>query len=304
MHGRFPFWSSKPGLRAFSPNDRRPETIPLTKSEKTVKNKTLYYYMKQKTSSHNSVEKALRVLSAFSVEQPTWGVRELSAHLGFSPATVQRILQALKRFAFVDQEKDTRQYRLGNVYFRFTGILQSTTALGRSAPFYMKRLLSCTQETVHLNVIDGTDRLCIDAVESPQFLKAVMPIGSRSPLYAGASSKCLLAFSAEEFIEPYLEKVRPVPVTRHTFTRSDALREEIHKIKQQGYASSLGEQTPGLGSVSAPIFNHKGIGLASLSLAVPEVRFKNKRHLALCIKELLLTAEAFSEELGFNPFTL
>ena len=44
----------------------------------------------------NSAEKALRILLSFQSEQPTWGVRELSTHLGFSPATVQRLLQVLK----------------------------------------------------------------------------------------------------------------------------------------------------------------------------------------------------------------
>jgi len=271
--------------------------------KKPAENKTLYYYMKQQTSSYNSIEKAMRVLMAFSVDQPTWGVRELSAHLGFSPATVQRILQTLKRFAFVDQDRDTRQYRLGNVYFRFMDILQSTHTVNRAALPHMKQLMSRTQETVHLNVIDGMERVCIDAVESPQLLKAVMPIGSRSPLYAGASSKCLLAFSADDFIGNYLESVRLIPVTRNTIVRINALKGEILKIKQQGYAISLGERTPGFGSLSAPVLDPKGIGLAALSLAIPEIRFRQKRHLSLCIKELLLTAEGISEDMGYNPLT-
>ena len=74
--------------------------------------------MKQNGSSVNSIEKALRILLAFQTEHPSWGVRELSAHLGFSPATVQRALQTLKAYGFVNQDPDTRQYRLGNVFFR------------------------------------------------------------------------------------------------------------------------------------------------------------------------------------------
>ncbi len=256
--------------------------------------------MKQESSSYNSIEKAMRVLTAFSVDRPTWGVRELSAHLGFSPSTVQRILQALKRFSFVDQDPKTRLYRLGKVYFRFMDVLQRTHTVNRAAFPHMKQLMSQTRETVHLNVIDGTERVCIDALESPQLLKAVMPIGSRSPLYAGASSKCLLAFSSDEFIEQYLTGVHLVPVTRHTICRMDALRAEIQEIRGRGYAMSLGERTPGLGSLSAPILNPKGIVQAALSLAVPEVRFKEKRHFARCIKALVLTAEAFSEEMGYD----
>ena len=52
----------------------------------------------------------------------------------------------------------------------------------------------------------------------------------------------------------------------------NALMEELGRIQKQGYAVSLGERTPGLGSVSAPIFDYKGQILASLSLAIPEIR--------------------------------
>ena len=114
--------------------------------------------MKQKTSSYNSIEKAMRVLMAFSVDQSTWGVRELSAHLGFSPATVQRILQTLKRFAFVDQDRDTRQYRFGNI-FPVHGYSPEHPHGEPAALPHMKQLMSRTQETVNLNVIDGMSGL-------------------------------------------------------------------------------------------------------------------------------------------------
>ena len=51
---------------------------------------------RKKSQQLNAVEKALEILRTFQHEQTSWGVRELSTHLGFSPATVQRILQSLK----------------------------------------------------------------------------------------------------------------------------------------------------------------------------------------------------------------
>jgi len=256
--------------------------------------------MKQDRYTFNSIEKALTVLQSFHADQPFWGVRGLSAHLGFSPATVQRILQTLKAHAFVDQDSQTRQYRLGNIYFKFLHTLQSTFPFTHTAVTFMQRLLSQTQETVHLNVIDGLERICIDNLESSQNLKATMPIGSKSPLYAGASSKCLLAFSSPDFIEDYLKKINPAPVTKNTITDIRKLRAELTAITQKGYASSLGERNPGLGSLSAPVLNHKGIVLASLSLAIPEIRFKDDKIRKFYIKELLRTTADFSKTIGYH----
>ena len=54
-----------------------------------------------------------------------------------------------------------------------------------------------------------------------------MPVGDRSPLYAGASSKCLLAFSPQDFIENYLKKTALTPLTKNTITDINRLGSEI-----------------------------------------------------------------------------
>ncbi len=256
--------------------------------------------MKQDRSRLNSVEKALKILLAFQAGRPTWGVRSLSTHLGFSPATVQRILQTLKTHEFVLQDSKNQQYRLGNVFFQFMDTLQHSRPVARTAQPFMERLLTRTLETVHLNAIDKMERLCIDTLESPQHLKASMPIGNRSPLHAGASSKCLLAFASRDFLDHYLENAALEFVTGDTITDKEALRDELFKVARRGYAASLGERTPGLGSISAPILNYRGVVAAALSLAIPEIRYTNDDHREQCLKELLDTAKELSEIMGMR----
>jgi DNA-binding IclR family transcriptional regulator len=256
--------------------------------------------MKQMQSRPNSIEKALQILLAFDAEQSIWGVRELSTHLDLSPPTVQRILKTLKEYRFVDQDPESRLYRLGPVYFRFLGIFQSAYPIRRTAISFMERLQAKTQETVHLNVIDRFERVCIEHVESSQYLKASMPVGNRSPLYAGASSKCLLAFSTAAFRQQYLSQVAPVALTENTFTDSTELAVEVERTRQRGYASSLGERTPGLGSLSAPVLNHNGNVLAAISLAIPEIRFRDKKHRDACLRGLRGTAVELSQLMGYG----
>lgn len=249
----------------------------------------------------NAVAKALQILRAFTAERPTWGVRELGAHLGFSPATVQRILQVLKTYDFVAQDPATRQYHLGVALYSFFHALKGTYPITRASQPFLRRLVDATRETVHLNVIEGTDRVCIDNMESPQALKAAMPIGSRAPLYAGGSSKCLLAFCEPRFCERYLDSLdAPQPFTERTVTDVAALRAELQQIHARGYAVSLGEHNRGLGSLSAPVFGHHGQLLATLSLAIPEIRYRDTDHRTTCIRELLRTARDFSREMGYG----
>lgn len=259
--------------------------------------KTLFHH----TEHHmplTSIEKALEMLIAFTPEHPAWGVRELGTHLDFSPSTVQRLLQPLKSYGFVEQDDETKKYRLGTIYYHFLHTLQSAFPIAKAAMPYMKKLMLNTGETVHLNVIEGADRICIDTIESFKDLKASMPIGSRSPLHAGASSKCLIAFSDDAFIHHHLTHNVLTPLTEKTITNADVFRAALNKIRENGYAISLGERCPGLGSISAPVFDHTKMAKAAISLAIPELRFRDEKHLAFCIEKTLATTTVFSKSLG------
>ena len=256
--------------------------------------------MTDNTKKPNSIEKALEILLKFQEIKPSWGIRELSAQLNFSPATVQRILQTLKAYEFVRQDPDSRQYYIGNIFYRFLENLNSSNNLTRTGRKFMEDVAAATQETVHLNIIEANLRICIDTIESPKVLKAGMPIGNQSPLYAGASAKCLLAFSSEKFQDNYFKNTEISALTENTIVQADKLFEELYKIKGQGYAISLGERTPGLGSLSAPVFNFKGEILDSLSLAIPEIRLKQEDHLKNCIDILTSAAKSFSQAMGLG----
>lgn len=248
---------------------------------------------------HNAIEKSLLTLLAFSGDQSSWGVRELSQALGFSPATVQRILKSLKDFGFVKQDAQTRQYHLGNVFYRFIAPLQGVNPVTRGARSHMEKVAAETRETVHLNIVEENHRICIDTLESPMALRAGMPLGHTSPLHAGASAKCLLAFSSPEFIAAYLAATPLKRLTDNTLVEVSALQVELEQIRNRGYALSLGERTPGLGSLSAPVLDHEGGIIAGLSLALPEIRFSQPDHRQKCIASLVEAGQAFSKEQGY-----
>jgi IclR family transcriptional regulator, KDG regulon repressor len=258
------------------------------------------YMVKQQEERSNAIEKALLILLAFRDDQSCWGVRELSAHLGFSPATVLRIFQILKTHDFVTQDIQTKKYHLGNVYFSFFQALQQTHPVNQAMLSYLERLRERTQETVHFNIIQGNERVCINSLESRRLLKGSMPIGERSPLYAGASSKCLLAFTETVAANEYLAGIELLPITENTILNKTQLRQELEDIKTLGYASSIGERSPGLGSLSAPVRNYKKELMGCISLAIPEMRFKDYDHRKFCIEALLEVTASASESMGYR----
>ncbi len=93
---------------------------------------------------------------------------------------------------------------------------------------------------------------------------------------------------------------RPLPIKlgRNTITDPDELKRELARIRRQGFSESYSEFDLGVGSVAAPIFDHKGRIIASISAAGPADRIiENKQKLIELVME---TAWAISLELGYG----
>ncbi len=249
----------------------------------------------------NSIEKTLIIILSFLGNNNPRGVRELSIQLGFSHSTVQRILKILESYGFVFQDHESRKYRLGNIYFDLVRTVQDNYSISSTAMPFMKRLYDHTSETVHINVIDKYERICILNMESHLDLKANMRIGDRCPLYVGATSKCLLAFSEKSFQDDFFQSVKLTPLTQKTTTHLEDLQKDLQIIRNNGYSTSLGEGDEGLGAISAPILGANSKLLCAISLAIPELRYTNQDLRNAYIEKTLAVAQEFSKHMGFRP---
>lgn len=244
----------------------------------------------------NSTEKVLEILVSFLEDQDSWGVRELASKHDFAPGTVQRILTALKKYNFLEQNPTSKKYQLGLIYFKFVSVLQNKNSVIKSVRPSMEELSFLTKETICHHIIKEKYNLCVDKIQPSGIFTVIKDIGTISPLYAGASSKCLLAFSSTAYIDTYLSTQQLIPFTENTISDKKKLLKELDLIRKQGYAQSFGEKRVGVASLSAPIFDHTGSLLGAISIDVPESRFNHETHWQFCIKSLLSTVNEISQK--------
>src|SRR5579864_9774629 len=115
-----------------------------------------------------TARKAVRLLRAFTRQEPELGVNELARRLDLDPATVHRLLRTMQAERFVEQDETTRKYRLGlGVLELASGLLQQRWIVGMAMP-YLEELHSKTEETVILDVFNGAEVVCLAALNSPQ----------------------------------------------------------------------------------------------------------------------------------------
>jgi len=228
------------------------------------------------------------------------GVREVARETTLSPSTVGRIMAYMKEMGILNQDPENHLYMMGSKVLAWAGIYMVTSDVRTIALPVMVRLQEQTRETISLYILEGSERVCVERLESPETVRIVARIGRRIPLYAGSAGKVFLAFMPENHREMILRDIDLVPMTARTITDVDALRANLIQVREKGYAVSRGEWIIDASGTAAPIFDQRGQITAAISISGPGQRFTDEK-----IKEMadLLVKEAsqISFELGYYP---
>ncbi len=220
----------------------------------------------------NSLNKAIAILDCFDAEHPQLGVREIARRLKLSTSTAGRLMATLHHAGLLSQDPTTRLYRMGSKVLAWSAVFTEGLDLRSKARPMLEALHRLTGETVNLYVLDGTDRVCVDNIESRQRVRVIVQVGERMPLHAGSSGKAILAFASKSLVEQIL--ATPLQrMTGNTITSPKKLLQELASIRQVGYAISYGERFSDALGLAAPIFDATGNVVAALNVSGPILRF-------------------------------
>jgi DNA-binding IclR family transcriptional regulator len=186
----------------------------------------------------------------------------------------------LKESALVQQDPLSKHYFLGPLIYHLTSnpiVMHKFLIINSLAE--MQHLMQISRETVTLSVPlgkdrIGTDRICLEEVESPESLKYKATKGSIAPLYAGAAGKVILAEMTDHQLQLIFETMSLNQVQKNSITNKKDLLEDIKQIKQCGYSTSIGERIADCAAISVPVKNYECP--VALSILGPEHRFGPK----------------------------
>jgi DNA-binding IclR family transcriptional regulator len=246
-----------------------------------------------------SVQRVLDILEAFSVDRPTHTLASLSTTLGLPKSTVRRLLLTLEEAGFVDRFGDDGRFRLTMKLVRMAGSVLVSLGLRTIAPPVMHWVRDRVEDTVYLNALDHEQALVVDKVDGNYPIRNVVEVGSSKPLYTGAGSKVLLAFAQDSRLLERVLAAGFIASTPHTITDSERLRAELERIREQGYCIASEDHVLGATAVSAPIRDHSGHVVASLSVAGITPRYGPDR-LPMIIETVVEGACRISVGIGYQ----
>lgn len=221
----------------------------------------------------NSIMRGAEILRCMS--EGIDRISDISKRTLMSKSTVHRLLKSMIKSGFASQNEVTHRYFLGPLIHRLVSqpIIAHQNLIA-SAYDEMRQLMLVTRETVNLNISIGTERMCLEEVESPENIKCVSGKGSIAPIYSGSAGKVLLAEIDFEPLQVILKNIRFIALQKNTITNRNDLFVELKKVKTQGYATSFSERIADAASVSVPVKNY--ICPVALSIMGTEIRFRDK----------------------------
>jgi DNA-binding IclR family transcriptional regulator len=242
-----------------------------------------------KTYQAPTVRKAFRILSLVCEAGEGCRISDLSKKLKISKSTVHGIVSVLEELGALIRNPKTKRFTPGITLFELGKSAFSRIDLKEIAHPVMETLMHHAQESVFLGIRNGNHVTILDIVESPQDLKITAPIGTRIPLFAGATGKVFLAPMPDEEIKLLIQKKGIRRYTEHTITNPILFLKEIHKARKNQYALDDEEYISGVRAVAVPIRSE-----TSLVSAIWVVGFKprmSRKKMSALVRETASAAE-------------
>jgi IclR family transcriptional regulator, KDG regulon repressor len=249
------------------------------------------------TKGVKAVERALVVLSCFTMEVPELSLAEICSRAGLPKATVHRLLATLAQTNFVIQDPTTSLYRLGYKLMVMGAIAQSQINYVNKAEPIFRELVHDIEETINVASLDGDHHVCTLVVEPERPVKVTAKVGVLRPCYFGAAGLVLLAYQPEFLLDELLPSGKLEAFTVWSDTDPAEYHRRLSGVREHGFAIERGEAFPDVTALAAPIFDHQGKVVAAAAIVAPTHRVPDDR-IAVLLKKLLAATNEISQELG------
>lgn len=220
-----------------------------------------------------SLARADAILQAIA-DAPEGAARlsEICRATGLHKNTAFTLLDTLAALGLVEQERETRRYRLGLRILQLGRLVQNRLDIATLSRPALIRLCNATRETVNLAVPDLFDALVVHSFEGAFSVRATSYTGWRIHYHASALGKSMLAFFDEPTRAAVLQARPLVSLTANTITTAERLKAQLAEIRARGYSFDLEEAEIGAHAVAGPMINAFGDVVGAISVSGPASR--------------------------------
>ncbi|WP_428249725.1 IclR family transcriptional regulator [Ferrovibrio sp.] len=233
-----------------------------------------------------TLRKSLRILEVLATSEAPRGISELSREIKMNKSAVQRIFQTLADEGYIEKAPGTSRYKSTLRLWELGASVIAQNETRRLIRPILRYAAKVSSLTSYFAWADYPDIIYLDKVEGEKGRPNSSDPGQRSPMYAAASGRAILAFLETEKIAKVLHQIE---------AGGDAgdysnLAAECAMIRERHYATSERGSTSRISSVAAPVWGTGPLPVGSIVLTsdaatLPREDFDRVGLLAVSIAE-------------------
>jgi IclR family transcriptional regulator, acetate operon repressor len=225
----------------------------------------------QDSSAVQSLERAIAVLRVVA-DADGLSLTEIARITGLAPSTAYRMLSTLQQQGMAEFEEANQLWFVGVETFRIGSAFLRRRKLAERGRAIIQALMLETGETANIALAEHDCVVFVTQAETHAPIRAFFRPGTRGPYHASGIGKAVLAFMGERQRTEVLQRIGFDRYTDRTITSAAALRVDLDKARDNGFALDDEERNSGMRCIAAPVFNETGEPLGGLSVSGPTVR--------------------------------
>jgi DNA-binding IclR family transcriptional regulator len=253
----------------------------------------------QGTYKVQALDRAFAVLDLLGESETPLGLAQVASSLQLHKSTAHRFLMVLERHRMVERTVNGK-FRLGLRLFDFGNRAIEQYDLRDRAQPHLRKLVTETEETAHLCILEAARVIYIDKIEPARSVRMITRVGASNPVHCTSVGKAILAFLPEDRAADVVRRTRFERFTNRTIANVDALRTEMEKTRRRGYAVDDEEFEEGLRCIAVPLLDAQRLPVAAVSISGPSFRVTAQKLPAIA-NQLLQCVRGISADMGYIP---
>ncbi|MET8429066.1 IclR family transcriptional regulator [Nocardia sp. NPDC004860] len=243
-----------------------------------------------------SLGRGLAVIRAFDAGHPRRTLSEVAKETDLTRATARRFLLTLVELGYMRTD-GTLFWLTPRVLELGYSFLSSLTLPDVAGP-HLETLAERVRESTSVSILDGSDIVYVARVPVSRIMTVSINIGTRFPAFATSMGRVLLADLDTDALERYLAEAELSAFTDNTITTPPELRDELDRVRADGYCVVDQELEQGLRSLAAPIRDSTGKAVAAVNISTQAARYSPDEIHDRLIPALLETSAAIELDLN------
>lgn len=239
--------------------------------------------------------RGLQVIESLGRSKQGLNIAGVAEDTGLSRSVVKRYLLTLADLGYTSAEGrgytlTPKALNLGLSYFY-------SLPFWRQAQLELEELSQSVQQSCAMSILDGNEIVYVVRIPTYKILRSSPTLGSRLPANVVSMGRALLAESEPEVLEGFLATAPLKRLTNKTVTDRDALRIEIERTREKGYAWVDGELDEAICGLAIAVKDLEGKALAAVNISLPAGQITQEQAVEKYLGALRATASTIRSAL-------